>query len=164
MVEHQTATANWWLDLRDSLDSAPEKRRVHDRLLIPLKMSPYHLNQIERGTVKALQILTDRSRKWWVTLAVRIDTPTLPTENLPPAVLGIDLGIEKAACATLVTPSKVREIKYFVQADKTSRIRELDRRVADLQRDMDTRRNNRQRHDKLALELRVLRDKRARVA
>jgi hypothetical protein len=44
IIQHRTSEANWWLDLRDSLDSVPEGRRIHDRLIIPLKMSPFHLN------------------------------------------------------------------------------------------------------------------------
>jgi hypothetical protein len=63
IIEHKTSEANWWLNLRDSLDSVPEGRRIHDRLLIPLKMSPFHLNQMRSGDVKALQIFTDRYRK-----------------------------------------------------------------------------------------------------
>lgn len=85
-------------------------------------MSPFHLNQIARGEVKALQIFTDRHGKWWVTLAVRVEVPELEGEGLPSAVLGIDLGIKKAACTALVTPEKVRETKYFVQTEKVTRI------------------------------------------
>ncbi|MFQ5831637.1 MAG: zinc ribbon domain-containing protein [Candidatus Thorarchaeota archaeon] len=162
--EHHTSGASWWLDLRDSLDSVPAGQRVHDRLLIPLKISPFHLNQMKRGEVKALQIFTDKYRKWWVTFAVRVDTPEQEIDYLPPAILGIDLSIEKAACTTLVTPTKVRETRYFVQRSKVQQIRELDRRVADIQHNMDTRRNNRQSYDKLTLELRALRGKRERVA
>jgi len=164
IIEHHTQTANWWLDLRDSLDSAPAGRRVHHRLLLPLKMSPFHLHQMRRGDVKALQIFTDRYRKWWVTFSVRIDTPKQPANALPTAVLGIDLGIEKAACTTLVTPTRVRETKYFVQEEKANRIRRLDWRVGDLQRNMDARRSKELAHDRLALELRITRGKRERVA
>jgi transposase len=83
-------------------------------LFLPLKVSPYHLTQLERGELKAAQVFTDRYRKWWVTLAVRIAVPSEMSNELPVAVLGIDLGIKKAACTTLVTPEKVRETRYFV--------------------------------------------------
>jgi IS605 OrfB family transposase len=164
IVEHHTTSANWWFDLRDSLDSAPEGRGVHDRLLIPLRTSPFHLNQLRRGEVKALQIFKDRTGKWWVTFAVHIDSNEMSVNTLPSAVLGIDLGIEKAACATLVTPTRVRETRYFFQEDKAKRIRDLDKRVADLQRDMDMKRNIGQLKDKLTLKLRALRSKRERVS
>lgn len=85
------------------------RNHVHNRLLILLKTSPYHLNQLSRGDVKAMQVFTDNSGKWWVTIAVRVATPEQPKTSLPYAVLGIDLGIAQAACTTLVTPEKVRE-------------------------------------------------------
>ena len=164
LFEKRTTAARWWLDLRDSLDSTPEGRRIHDRLLIPLKMSPFHLNQLDRGEVKALQIFTDRNRKWWVTFAVRIEAPAPPIDSLPLAVLGMDLGIEKAACTTLVTPTKVRETRYFVQRDKVKVIKKYDRQVADLQHEMASRRNNGLPYDKVADRLRRLRTKRENVA
>ena len=164
LFERHTTVARWWLDLRDSLDSAPEERRVHDRLLIPLKMSPFHLNQFERGEVKALQVFTDRNGKWWVTFAVRVETPAPPADNLPLAVLGMDLGIEKAACTTLVTPTKVRETRYFVQRDKVKVIKKYDRQVADLQHEMASKRNAGLSYDKVAERLRKLRTKRENVA
>jgi IS605 OrfB family transposase len=164
LVNHATSEANWWIDLRDSLDSVPEDRKVHDRLLIPLKISPFHLNQMRKGEVKALQILTDRYRKWWVVFSVSInDTPEIPNGG-PAAVLGIDLGIKKAVCTTLLTPTKVSETRYFHQHDKAEKIRNLDHRVSNLQHDMNTRRNNGLNCDKIAYELKALRGKRERVA
>ena len=164
LFEKHTSVARWWLDLRDSFDSAPEGRRIHDRLLIPLKVSPFHVNQIEKGEVKALQIFTDRHRKWWVTFAVRVCVSEKPSEPLSPAVLGIDLGIEKAACATIITPTKVRETKYFVQRDKVKVIKKYDRQVADLQHEMASRRDSGLPYDKVAEKLRRHRNKRESVA
>jgi IS605 OrfB family transposase len=164
LINHNTSKSNWWLDLRDSLDSVREGRKIHDRLLIPLSMSPFHLNQIRKGDVKALQVFTDRNHKWWVVFSVRInDIPELP-QDLPVAVLGIDLGIKKAVCTTLITPAKVSETRYFVQRDKVKKIQALDQRVDNLQHDMYTKRNSQQRHDRLAFELRTIRGKRERVA
>ncbi len=164
LVENRTSASRWWLDIRDSLDSAPEKRIRHDRLNIPLKISPFHLNQIRRGEVKAVQLFTDRKRKWWVTIAVRIPIDDSPEESLPVAILGIDLGIEKAACATLLTPEKTRETRYFVQREKVDVIKKYDRLVADLQREMYTRRNNGLPSDRVAEKLRLMRSKRENVA
>ncbi len=164
LVEKKTSVSRWWLDIRDSLDSVREGRTRHDRLVIPLKISPFHLNQIRRGEVKAVQLFTDRRRKWWVTIAVRIPIDESPEENLPVAILGIDLGIEKAACATLLTPEKTREARYFVQRDKVKVIRKYDRLVAVLQREMYTRSNNGLSYDKIAEKLRRMRSKRENVA
>jgi len=164
LIEKETSVSRWWLDIRDALDSVQEGRRVHDRLSIPLKISPFHLNQIRRGEVKAVQLFTDRKRKWWVTIAVRIPIDESPEENLPVAILGIDLGIEKAACATLLTPEKTRETCYFVQREKVKVIKKYDRLVANLQREMHTRRNNGLPSDRVAEKLRRMRSKRENVA
>ena len=164
VFKHNTSESNWWLDLRDSLDSVVQGRKIHDRILIPLKISPFHLNQMARSTLKALQILTDRNRKWWVVFSVSINEVPELSDTLPPAVLGIDLGIEKAVCTTLVAPTKVKETKYFYQNNKAVKIRKLDYRVSNLQHDMNTRRNNGLNCDKIARELRALRGKRERVA
>ncbi|MGY5855119.1 MAG: transposase [Candidatus Thorarchaeota archaeon] len=164
LVEKKTSVSRWWLDIRDSLDSVQEGRAHHDRLVIPLKISPFHLNQIERGEVKAVQIFTDRQRKWWVTIAVRVVIDDAPEENLPVAILGIDLGIEKAACTTLLTPRKTRETRYFIQREKVTVIRKYDGLVAELQREVHTRRNNGQLHDRVTEKLRQMRSKRENVA
>jgi hypothetical protein len=123
-------------------------------------MSPFHLNQIARGDVNALQLFTDRTQKWWIIFSVNINGIPEIHDNLPPAVLGI----EKAVCTTLVTPTKVRETRYFHQHDKAEKIKSLDHRVSNLQHDMNTRRNNGLNYDKIARELRALRGKRERVA
>lgn len=156
-LEHHSG---WWLNLRDSLDSVPEGRAVHDRLIIPLKVSPFHVNQFHRGEVKACQIFTDRSGKWWVNFAVSITIDEVRDTTLPPAVLGIDLGIEKAACATLVTPEKVGETRYFRQKDKVKIIKRYDQLVADLQRRTITKDNL----DGVYRKLRQIRHRRENIA
>ena len=79
-------------------------------------------------------------------------------------VLGIDLGIEKAACSTLLTPEKTRETRYFVQREKIKVIKKYDRLVADLQREMHTRKNKKMVPDRIAGHLRKMRSKRENVA
>jgi len=164
LIEKATLVSRWWLDIRDTLDSVQEKRSRHDRLSIPLKISPFHLHQIRRGEVKAVQLFTDRKKKWWVTIAVRIPIDESLKENLPVAILGIDLGIEKAACSTLLTPEKTKETRYFVQREKIKVIKKYDILVANLQREMYTRRNNGLPSDMVAERLRQMRSKRENVA
>ena len=164
LIEKKTSVSRWWLDSRDALDSNRDGRSHHDRMSIPLKISPFHLNQIQRGEVKAVQIFTDRSRKWWVTIAVRIPIDESPEENLPVAILGIDLGIEKAACSTLLTPEKTRETRFFIQREKVAVIKKYDRLVANLQREMYTRRNNGLSYNRVGEKLRRLCSKRENVA
>ena len=164
LIEKKTSASRWWLDIRDSLDSLRNHRTWHDRLSVPLKMSPFHLNQLGKGEIKALQIFTDRNGKWWMTFAVRLVTDDHPENGPPKAILGIDLGIEKAACSTLLTPEKTRETRYFVQREKIKVIKKYDRLVADLQREMHTRKNKKMVPDRIAGHLRKMRSKRENVA
>ncbi|TFH03081.1 MAG: transposase [Candidatus Thorarchaeota archaeon] len=156
--------SKWWLNLRNTLDSAPEGRRVHDRLQIPLKVSPFHTNQFRRGEVKACQIFTDRAGKWWVNFAVRVIIVEIPSTINPPAVLGIDLGIEKAACTSLITPTRVRETRYFKQKDKVEVIKKYDQVVADLQRQFSIRQNDNQHFEGVLHKLKQIRHKRENVS
>jgi transposase len=164
LVEKRTTVSRWWLDIRDALDSVRKGTAHHDRMSVPLKLSPFHLNQIRKGEVKAVQIFIDRKKKWWVTIAVRIPIVEIPEEHLPVAILGIDLGIEKAVCATLLTPEKTRQTCYFVQQEKVTVIKKYDRLVADLQRERYTRRNSGLSSDRVAEKLRRIRSKRENVA
>jgi transposase len=164
IVRKETTVSKWWLDLRDSFDSFREGKSIHNRLMIPLKMSPFHLSQIKRGEMTALQLFTDKSGKWWVTFAIRLAIIDAQEDNLPVAILGIDLGIKKAACSSLLTPEKTRETRYFLQRDKIKQIKELDMKVANLQREMHTRKNKGQLYDKIAKRLRSMRSKREHVA
>ena len=128
-------------------------------------MSEFHISQSEKGNVKALQLINDRQGKWWVHFAVRMKEVSIPSKsNLPPAVLGIDLGIKKAACTALVTPEKVQETRYFVQQDKAKTIEKYDQLVADLQSEMDVRRNRNQSYDTVAKKLKQLKSKRENIS
>ncbi|MFW9886258.1 MAG: zinc ribbon domain-containing protein, partial [Candidatus Thorarchaeota archaeon] len=164
LVEKKTSISQWWLDIRDSLDSVRERRVYHDRLTIPLKMSPYHLNQIRCGEVKALQLFADKQRNWWVAFAIRITIDEAWEEKGRVAILGIDLGVEKAVCSTLLTPEKTRETRYFTQKEKANALKKYDRLVADLQREMHTRKNAHRPYDSVAKRLRQMRSKRENVA
>ncbi|MHA1949582.1 MAG: zinc ribbon domain-containing protein [Candidatus Thorarchaeota archaeon] len=164
LIEKKTSVARWWLDIRDSLDSVQEHRTRHDRLSVPLKMSPFHLVQLRKGEIKAVQIFSDRNGKWWVAIAVRVTFSDIPEDNLPVAILGIDLGIEKAVCSTLLTPEKTRETRYFVQREKVIVIKKYDGLVANLQKEMHTRKNRGISSDNMAKHLRKMRSKRENVA
>jgi len=99
-----------------------------------------------------------------VTFAVRVAILEVPSTINPPAVLGIDLGIEKAACTSLITPTIVRETRYFKQKDKVEVIKKYDRLVADLQREVSTLVNKNQNADGVLQKLRLKRHKRERVS
>lgn len=165
LTKSTSSTIHWWLDLQDSFDTTPMKKSVHGRLRIPLKMCQFHINQIERGKIKALQIINDRKGKWWIHFAVRLDQESVSIENnLPPAVLGIDLGIKKAACTALITPEKVRETRYFFQQSKAKSIEKYDDLVAELQREMESRRKRHQPCDSIIVKLKQLKSKRENIS
>lgn len=164
LTEQKSSPQRWCLEIRDAFNSSLEGRRVHDRLILPLKISPFHLSQLNRGDTKALQIFVDKNRKWWVSFAIQVNVPELQEEKLPVAILGIDLGIEKAACASLLTPEKTRETKYFIQKEKIKLIKKYDSLVADLQREMHTRENNGLNGDPLSVRLKQIKSKRENIA
>ncbi|MGY5854486.1 MAG: hypothetical protein RTU92_13040, partial [Candidatus Thorarchaeota archaeon] len=58
------------LTLRDSLDSVREGRKKHDKLVVPLSPSSYHLTKLNSGEAKSIQIVKDQNRKWWVLFKV----------------------------------------------------------------------------------------------
>ncbi len=154
----------YWLDLMDSLDSARTDGWFHDRLLIPLKPSSYHLNRLHEGKVTSLRILKDPRKKWWVIFSVRITVPAIASAGKPPAVMGIDLGINKAVCSVVLTRERVRYVKYFTQPEKVKQIEHYDAMVDSLQREMDIRHNNNQPIDGLTLRLRELSGRRLNIS
>ncbi len=136
-----TTISRWWLDLRDALDSVPEGRPTHDRLRLPLKVTPFHEDQLNRGEVKAVQIFCDRHGKWWTAFAVTLLVAVHDLkDDLPFAILGIDLGVKKAVCSVLLTEHKVSETRYFIQKEKRDSMMQYDARVADLQQAIEKKR------------------------
>ncbi len=131
-----------WLELMDSLDSAKTTEWFHDRLRIPLSPSSYHLNRLNEGKVTSLRIVKDSRKKWWVVFSVRVTVSIILGLGKPQAVMGIDLGIDKAVCSVVLTRERVRYVKYFTQPEKVKTIKRYDAMVDSLQREMDARRNN----------------------
>jgi transposase len=153
-----------WLELMDSLDSAKTTGWFHDRLRIPLSPSSYHLNRLSEGKVTSLRIIKDNRKKWWVVFSVRIVVSTVYGYGKPKAVLGIDLGIDKAVCSVVLTKERVRYVKYFTQPEKVKQIKRYDAMVDSLQREMDARRNNGGPADGLVTRLRELSGRRLNIS
>jgi transposase len=165
LVAKPEQTIKHWVLIRDSLDSSRKGDIIHRKLALPLKMSPFHLNQLSSGDVKSCRIVKDRNRKWWVVFAVSIITASSlkePTEK-PLAVIGIDLGINKAACGIVLTSNGVRHIKYFYLHEKQKYLTRCENQIASLQREMRIRQNENVACDKVTLKLRKVNQKRARI-
>jgi len=153
-----------WLELMDSLDSAKTEGWFHDRLMIPLNPSSYHRNRLQEGAVTSLRIIKDARKKWWSVFSVRISVPLINGDSKPPAVMGIDLGIDKAVCSVVLTRERVRYVRYFTQPEKVNHIRRYDEMIDALQREMDTRLNNGHSADGVILRLRELSGRRLNIS
>ena len=131
-----------WLEVVDSLDSWRKDGPFHDRLAVHLSPSSYHLNRLREGEVTSFRFLKDSKHKWWAIFSVRTDTPVVDTKGKPPAVMGIDLGINRAVCSVVLTQGKVRHVRYFTNPEKSRRISRYDEMLDALQRERNTRLND----------------------
>ncbi|TFG28189.1 hypothetical protein EU528_11610 [Candidatus Thorarchaeota archaeon] len=153
-----------WLKIRDSVDSKTKGSRCHDKLMIPLSISSYHLNRMKEGEVKTVRIFKDSRRKWWAIFTVTLTIEDLDSTGKPPAVLSIDLGINKAACSVLLTKRGYKQIRYWKQEDKLHRMKVLDERVASLQQEKEHLIANGKNSDSVTTQLRNLSGKRELVS
>nr|KXH71287.1 MAG: hypothetical protein AM324_08870 [Candidatus Thorarchaeota archaeon SMTZ1-83] len=127
----------YWLVIRDSLDSSRQGRRIHDKLSIPLSPSSYHLKRKEEGEIRTVRLFKDRSRKWWAIFTLTLGIQLLDFSRKPPAVLAIDLGINKTACTVLLTRNGYRQVRFWKEKKKLVRMIQYDNRVSSLQREME---------------------------
>ena len=166
LVHRPDLKIKYWLEIRNSLDSNRLGRTIHDKLTIPLKAAPFHLSKIGRGMVKSCRIVKDTNRKWWVIFAVNVDTDKVNSCSMQGkqfAVMGIDLGISKAACAVVLTRDSIARTKYFHQPEKKKHLAGIEKRIASLQREMRLRENTGSPRDKVIKKLRELSHKRATI-
>ncbi|MGY5853032.1 MAG: transposase [Candidatus Thorarchaeota archaeon] len=154
----------YWLKLRDSLDSTCDGRSWHDKLMIPLSISSYHINQMNKGDVKTVRIFKDSRRKWWAIFTVTLAVETIDASGRPPAILSIDLGINKAACSVLLTQEGYRHVRYWKQEDKLQRMKTLDDRISSLQRKKQSVLVDGKDADAVTSKLRELSGKRQRIS
>ena len=153
-----------WLKMRDSLDSVSEGRVRHDRLMVPLSISSYHLNRMRDGEVKTVRIFKDPKKKWWAIFTVTLVVEKIDSSGKPPAVLSIDLGIKKTACSVLLTRKGYRQVRYWKQEDKLQRMKVLDERVSSLQREKEHLTTRGVSSDRVTAQLRELSGKRECVS
>ncbi|TFG98257.1 hypothetical protein E4H12_06655, partial [Candidatus Thorarchaeota archaeon] len=116
------------------------------------------------GEVKTARIFKDSRRKWWAIFTVTLTIERIDSTGVFPAVLAIDLGINKAACSVLLTRKGYKQIRYWKQDDKLKRIKTLDERVTSLQREKEQLATNGENPDRVTAQLRDLSGKRERVS
>jgi IS605 OrfB family transposase len=153
-----------WLELRDSLDSSSEGRVRHDKLMIPLSISSFHLNKMKHGEVKTVRIFKDSKPKWWAIFTITLSIEKIDLAGRPLGVFSIDLGINKAACSVLLTREGYKHIQYWKQEDKLRRLNSLDARVASLQQEKESLLREGKNPDRVTAQLRKLSGKRDRVS
>ncbi|MCE7749571.1 MAG: transposase [Candidatus Heimdallarchaeota archaeon] len=128
--------ARWWVGVRDSFDSQKNNRRYHQKLWLPLSCSPYHEKKLNSGKIKSLELLYfSKKKEWWIHFTLT-HNPKLYTSSGPPAVLGIDLGINKRAVSALLTPKGIinrHEIRFWSDKTRNKIIRKNENKIANLQ-------------------------------
>ncbi|MBA7579101.1 hypothetical protein ES708_20968 [subsurface metagenome] len=135
--EESNKLARWWVGIRDSLDTNINNSNRHQRLWLPLALSPYHEKEMKKGKFQALELLYyPHTKEWWIHLIILI-TPQNYHSCRPPAVLGIDLGINKRAATALLTPRKRiyrREIKFWSGNLRKRLLEKYDEKLAQWQK------------------------------
>ena len=101
------------------------------KLTIPLNPAKYHLDLLERGTVKSFQ-LVKRDGKYYVHVKIEFQVPTQPVY----AVRGIDLGVKRSIASVMLRPNQLlRSTDFSIQTDglKRDQLNRLEKRIAELQ-------------------------------
>jgi len=129
--------ARWWLGIRDSLDTKKNNTRKHEKLWLPLACSPYHEYKLQQGKIQALEVLYfPKKKEWWVHF-ILLHVPINYSSSRPPAVLGIDLGINKRAVSALLTPKGTinrHEIRFWSDKTRKKLLKETEQKIAKLQK------------------------------
>jgi len=119
-------------------------------ITVPLNPAKYHLNLLEKSTIKSIQIVKKDS-KFYVHVKVEYEVPDKPVSG----VLSVDLGVKRSAATVLLKPDERLSPKSFLalrEGKKNHRLNQLNKLVSKLQ------------HAKKCEALKRLRRKRKRVA
>ncbi len=132
--------ARWWVGIRDSLDTKKNNTHNthnHEKLWLPLACSPYHEYKIHQGKIQALEVLySPKKKEWWVHF-ILLHVPDKYSSSRPPAVLGIDLGINKRAVSALLTPKGTinqHEIRFWSDKTRKKLLKETEQKTSKLQK------------------------------
>lgn len=101
------------------------------KLTIPLNPAKYHLDALEKDTVKSFQ-LVKRHERYYVHVKVEYEVPTQPVH----AVRGIDLGVKRSMASVMLRPNQpLRSSDFSILQDglKRKRLNRLEKRTAELQ-------------------------------
>jgi transposase len=105
--------------------------RLGEKLTIPLNPAKYHLDLLQRGTMKSF-LLVKRDCKYYVHVKVDFQVPDQPVY----AVRGIDLGVKRSIASVMLRPNQpLRSNDFSMQTDGLKRecLNRLEKRIAKLQ-------------------------------
>ncbi|MHA2272344.1 MAG: zinc ribbon domain-containing protein [Candidatus Hodarchaeales archaeon] len=133
LQERATKLTRLWLEMYFP------KRRKH--LWLPLNLSSYHQNQLALGTLKTVQLVKHKNRRWYAHCTLKITLSKEKSKSKssakPLAVFAHDLGMKKASVAVLLTEAATltkEQLWFFKQKTKQRKINTLDNRIASIQR------------------------------
>jgi len=105
--------------------------KKHEKLVVFLNPSKYHLSLLEQGEIRDFQ-LVKHDEKYYAHIVVQYEVEEQPIQ----AVRGVDLGIKRSAATVLLRPNRpLRREDFSVIWDglKRQRLNQLNKRVAELQ-------------------------------
>jgi IS605 OrfB family transposase len=133
--------------LRDSLDSnwaivnGNKLKVAHDKLIVPVTQSVYHLKELEDSKIASINI-SERDNRYFVNLSIKRDVEELSLTGKAKAVMGIDLGYNKTAYTVVMTSTGIQCRNTWHCDDKFRILKELEEQIASLQREHYNRINN----------------------
>jgi len=101
------------------------------KLTVPLNPAQYHLELLQRGTMKSFQIVK-RDGKYYVHVKVEYAVPTQPVH----AIRGIDLGVKRSMASVMLKPNQPpRSSDFSIRRDRLKQVQlnRLEKRIGELQ-------------------------------
>jgi transposase len=101
------------------------------KLTIPLNPAKYHLDLLQRGTLKSFQ-LVKRHGKYYVHVKVEYAVPSQPTY----AIRGMDLGVKRSLTSVMLRPNQpLRRSDFSIQTDgvRPDHLNRIEKWTAELQ-------------------------------
>ncbi len=103
--------------------------RKHERMALLLNPSQYHIQQLESGKIKDLE-LVKKGRKYYAHISVKYEVPTQPIQTIQ----GVDLGVSRDITSVRLplTPNNFQIVR---KVKKKSELKKLNDRISHLRRE-----------------------------
>lgn len=156
------------IEIIDSMDTQPaavkagKAKTRHNWLKLPLKLSQYHEQKIAEGQVVSAHVYK-QNHLICISLGIRKDVLPYQSNN-PKAIVGIDLGINKAAFVSIITENSIIYRNSFHIAEKREKLEKLTRSIKTLQKARNLKENAGEENKDIIRKLKSLRNKRNRLS